>query len=254
MAARVQRQDPRSAGGRAAPSPEQIADGVWRRRAAASREDDERLLRARRRRRADVRRRHRGDDRRARRRRRRAARRADADRARPRARRPPRRRARASTAPVFCHPDEVADARGATAGYGYFDARCSIRTARFLLPLLLDDVGRRPRGDRRDGGGGRGRRRLRGRAPPRPRARARSGCGARATAWRWSATASTRLEPRTTLTARRASRHPRLQPATPSRRARRSASSPRWSRRRLARPRRPLTGDVAAQLERAAAA
>ena len=66
----------------------------------------------------------------------RAARRADADRARPRPCRPPRRRARAGAVPVYCHPDEVADAEG-DGGAHYFDLRQLDPHGRCLLGAML---------------------------------------------------------------------------------------------------------------------
>ena len=156
-------------------------------------------------------------------------------------------------APVFCHPADRADAEG-DGGRHYVDFSKLRPYARPGLPAPARPLGRRAGRDRRHGRGGRRRR----------AASASSTCPAT----RPGMIALFRERDGVALTtdcfytldiqtgaarARRASRTPRST-STPSRRARRSASSPR-SRPSAAWPghAEPLTGDVAAQLERAAA-
>ena len=121
------------------------------------------------------------------------------------------------------------------------------------LPLPAEDVGRRARGDRRHGGRGRRDRRLRGRGPARPRP------GAHRTVARGRPPGAGQ---RLLLHARSADRrstatrafHITRSTATPSRRAPRSASSRRMEPAAAwAGHAEPLTGDVRAQLETAAA-
>ena len=181
------------------------------------------------------------------------ARRDQPRRARPRPCRPSRHRARRSARPVLCHPDERADAEGD--GGRALLRLSTLRAARAArLPAPARPTGTAGRctiaGTVEEGEDVSGFRVV---ARPRPRAgpdralpRARRG---RADERRLLRARS----PDRPATARRGCRTPRST-WTPSRRARRSASSRRW---RPA-PRgpghaEPLTGDVAAQLEQAAA-
>jgi predicted ester cyclase len=115
---------------------------------------------------------------------------------------------------VFCHPAEKADAE-ADGGEHYFDYTKLKPHARVAYPRLLKMW---------DGGPVK----IAGTVEEGDDV---SGCSASPTASRWSATASTRSTPRADAKARPASRSPRST-STPSRRARRSASSRRWSRPR----------------------
>ena len=129
--------------------------------------------------------------------------------------------------PVLCHADNREDAEG-DGGMRYFDFSKLKPYARPVFPYLLRMWDGGPVDDRRHGLRGRRARRLRGRRPARATRRASSACGAPPTAWRWSATASTPSIRRPGSTATRAS-PTRRSTTTPSRRAPRSASSPRWS-------------------------
>ena len=68
-------------------------------------------------------------------------------------------------APVLCHADNREDAEG-DGGMRYFDFSKLKPYAKAGLPLPAEDVGRRARGDRRHGRRGRRAGRLRGRALP----------------------------------------------------------------------------------------
>ena len=129
-------------------------------------------------------------------------------------------------APVYCHPADRAAAESRGLLPGLLGPR-EARSARPHRALAVDpDLGRRAGRDRRHAGRGRRGRRLQGRAPPRPRSGADRRCSASPTASRSSRTRSTRSTPRAGATSRRTSR---IRPSTrtPSRRGRRSASSPR---------------------------
>ena len=55
---------------------------------------------------------------------------------------------RVSACPVYCHPDEVADAEG-DGGAHYFDfSKLERRYARAVMPRFAEELGRRPREDR----------------------------------------------------------------------------------------------------------
>ena len=154
-------------------------------------------------------------------------------------------------APVLCHADDRADAEG-DGGRHYFDT-AKLRAVRPPgLPASAGDVGRRARDDRRDRGGGRGRERLPRRAHPRPRAR-----DDRALPRARRRRVDLRLllharHPDRPARRRRASAAPRVHPrhragARVDPQARGAGADRAWPGHA-----EPLTGDVAAQLERAA--